>query len=448
MSPMSAMPPEPTSPPDPFSPSHFRTDEACARRLDEADPLASLRDEFHIPSDKNGQPVAYLSGNSLGLQPKAARELIEQELDDWASLAGDAHFDAKTPWYSYHEVFRDRGARLVGANPGEVVMMNSLTVNLHLMMVSFYRPTSERHKILVEYPSFPSDTYAVKSQVAHHGYDPADAIITVTPRDGEHVIREEDIEELLERRGGEIALVMLAGVNFFTGQLIDMARVSRAAKRQGCVVGFDLAHAAGNVPMHLHKWGVDFAVWCSYKYLNAGPGAIGGCFVHESHGADLDFPRFAGWWGNEPDKRFLMHLLPDFVPRAGADGWQISNPPILAMAPLRASLELCDRVGMDALREKSLHLIAYMGFLLDERIGDGVEVITPSDPAARGCQWSLLMRERPKERLAALQQAGVVCDFREPNVIRLAPVPMYNSFHDVWRFVEALAGTSPPAKRT
>lgn len=411
--------------------------ESFARQLDVADPIARYRERFHLPVRADGQPVVYFCGNSLGLQPRATRSIVEQELEAWARLGADAHFDAPAPWYSYHEVFRESGARLVGALPGEVVMMNSLTVNLHLMMVTFYRPTRDRYRILVEHSAFPSDAYAVASQVRHHGFDPADALLVLAPRPGDAVVRTEDIEALLEKRGPEIALAMLGGVHYLTGQVFDMARIAAAAKRQGCVVGLDLAHAAGNVILKLHDWQVDFAVWCSYKYLNAGPGAAAGCFVHEVHGKDKALPRFAGWWGNDPETRFLMP--PEFVPREGADGWQLSNPPILAMAPLRASLALFDEVGMEALRAKSETLTGYLRYLIDGIPGDRFEVITPHEPAARGCQLSIRVRDGAKALSRALAARGVVADFREPDVIRVAPVPLYNSFHEVWRFAQILA---------
>ena len=419
--------------------SEFQPDEAFARQLDAADPLKDYRERFHIPRRPGGEPVIYFCGNSLGLQPKSARGMVEQEMDDWADSAVGAHFKGDSAWYAYHDLFRETGARLVGALPGEVVMMNSLTVNLHFMMVSFYRPTKERYKILIDYPTFPSDTYAIKSQLQHHGYDVRDALVIIKPRDGEYTIRAEDIERTLADEGEQIALVMLAGVNFFTGQLYDMEQVTRLANQHGCTVGFDLAHAAGNVPLQLHDWGVDFAVWCSYKYLNSGPGAIAGCFVHEKHWRDADLPRFAGWWGNDPDKRFLMHLLPDFEPVRGAEGWQISNPPILSAAPLRASLELFDAAGMSALRAKSEKLTGYLQYLLGRLPADRFEVVTPREPERRGCQLSILIHDRPKECHRALLDAGVVCDFREPNIVRVAPVPLYNTFHDAWRFAEALA---------
>lgn len=416
----------------------FQPSEAFARQLDVADPLAAWRGRFHIPVRPDGSEVIYLCGNSLGLQPKAVRRAVEQELDDWARLAVDAHFHGRTPWYSYHEVFRESGARLVGGVPGEVVTMNGLTVNLHLMMATFYRPTADRHAVLMEDCAFPSDTYAVRTQVAWHGFDPQEAVVTPKPRPGEHALRTEDIEAVLEREGRRIALVMMSGVNYYTGQVFDMQRIAAAARRHGCVVGFDLAHAAGNVELALHDWDVDFAAWCTYKYLNCGPGSVAGCFVHERHGRNLELPRLGGWWGNDPATRFLMHLQPRFVPREGADGWQLSNPPILSMAALRASLSIFDEVGMAALREKSRRLTGYLQFLLDRFPSERYEVITPRDPEARGCQLSILAHDRPRELFDRLSAAGVVCDFREPNVIRVAPVPLYNSFLDVWRFARIL----------
>jgi kynureninase len=413
--------------------------EDFARDVDSRDPLAACREKFHLPRRDDGCPVIYLCGNSLGLQPKSAREIVERELDDWARLAVDAHFHGQTPWYSYHEAFRESGARLVGARPGEVVMMNSLTVNLHLMMVSFYRPTPDRRKILVEGPTFPSDLYAVQSQLRHHGYDPDADLVVARPRKGEHSIRTEDLEALLDKQGDRIALVLLSGVNYFSGQLFDIARITTAAKVRGCVVGLDLAHAAGNAVLHLHDWDVDFAVWCSYKYLNAGPGAVGGCFVHERHGDDATLGRFAGWWGNDPATRFEMQTRNRFVPFAGAEGWQLSNPPILAMAPLKASLDIFDAVGMEALREKSLMLTAFLQNLLDRIAGDRVEVITPREPSSRGCQLSLRVPRGARELFGALESEGVVGDFRDPDVIRVAPVPLYNTFHEVWSFASILS---------
>ena len=421
-----------------MSAAAFSPDEAFALGLDAADPLARSRDRFHLPLTPDGEPVVYFCGNSLGLQPKEARAIVEQELEAWARLGVGAHFEAPTPWYSYHEVFRESGARLVGARPGEVVMMNSLTVNLHLMMVSFYRPTRDRYRILVEASAFPSDAYALASHVRHHSLDPTEALVIAAPRPGEAVVRTEDVEALLEKQGPEIALVLLGGVHYLTGQVLDMARIAAAARRQGCAVGFDLAHAVGNIPLRLHDWQVDFAVWCSYKYLNAGPGAVAGCFVHETHGKDAARPRFAGWWGNDPETRFLMQQ--EFVPREGADGWQLSNPPILALAPLRASLAIFDEVGMAALRAKSERLTGYLHDLIDRIPGDRFRVMTPREPAARGCQLSIGVRDaRAVSR--ALAARGVVVDVREPDIVRVAPVPLYNSFHEVWRFARILAAT-------
>jgi kynureninase len=422
--------------------------EAHALELDRADPLRSFGEQFHIPTvPGTDRPVLYFCGNSLGLQPKSARTLVEQEMDDWARLGVDAHFKGATPWYSYHEVFRDCGARLVGArlpssssSVNEVVMMNSLTVNLHLMMVSFFQPTQSRFKILMDAPAFPSDMYAIETHVRSRGLDPSSAVIVAAPREGEHTLRTEDIEAILEREGSSIALVLLAGVNFFTGQAMDMHRITAAAKRHGCMVGWDLAHAAGNLQMHLHDWDVDFAVWCSYKYLNAGPGSIAGCFVHERHGRNVDLVRYAGWWGNDPATRFKMHLIPKFIPQPGAEGWQVSNPPILSAAPLRASLELFDRATMSQLRAKSLKLTGFLRSLLELMLPEGLKIITPIEEDAHGCQLSILVSDEPHKRFKALEEAGVVCDFREPNVIRIAPVPLYNTFHECWRFAHTLAG--------
>ncbi len=416
----------------------FQPDEAFAQQMDGEDPLRGYRDRFLTPRRPDGRPVVYFAGNSLGLQPKSVRSLIDQELKDWAELGVEAHFSGSTPWYSYHEVFRESGARLVGAKPCEVVMMNSLTVNLHLMMVSFYRPTAARYKILIEDPCFPSDRYAIQTQLQFHGYDPAEALVVVKPRGGEHVVRTAEYEEALSRDGDRIALVMLGGVNFVTGQVLDMPRIASAAKRAGCIVGFDLAHAAGNIPLKLHDWDVDFAVWCNYKYLNSGPGAVGGCFVHERHGNSLDLSRFGGWWGNDPATRFQMQRQSEWVPRAGADGWQISNPPILAMAPLRASLAIFDEAGMGTLRTKSEKLTGYLEFLLDRIASPRFEIITPRDVAQRGCQLSLLVHGRPAEILKRLHEEGAVCDFREPNIIRVAPAPLYNTFHDAWAFADVM----------
>lgn len=416
----------------------FEASEAFARGLDEKDPLHGYRDRFCIPTGPDGKPSIYFCGNSLGLMPKAAQDAVQQELDDWAKLGVDAHFEGRSPWYSYHEQFRESGARLVGAKPGEVVMMNSLTVNLHLMLATFYRPTRSRYKILIDFPCFPSDIYAVKSQTAMHRFDPNDAVVMAKPREGEHCIHTGDIESLLEDHGDVIALVLLAGVNFFTGQHYDIRRIVSFAQREGCIVGLDLAHAAGNVPLALHDWGVDFAVWCNYKYLNCGPGAVAGCFVNEKHAKNTSLPRLAGWWGNDPATRFRMHLQPNFEPVTTAEAWQLSNPPIFSMAPLQASLAIFDEAGMPALRAKSELLTGYLMYLIEQMPSDRYEIITPKDPSAHGCQLSILVNEDPKGLFKKLEAAGIKGDFREPNVIRVAPVPLYNTFHEVWRFAQIL----------
>jgi kynureninase len=418
----------------------FAADESFAKQLDADDRLRYFRKQFQLPLAKDGKPLIYFAGNSLGLMPKTARAIVEKELENWANFGVDAHHAAGTPWYTYHEALREPTARLVGAKPIEVICMNSLTVNLHLMMATFYRPTKSRFKVLMEDPAFPSDTYAIKTQIVHHGLNPGDALILARPRKAEFTIRNEDILDSIEKNADQLAVVMLAGVNFFTGQFFDIERITSAAQAHGIVVGFDLAHAAGNVPLTLHDWNVDFAVWCSYKYLNAGPGAVAGAFVHERHATNTKLPRLAGWFGNDPNTRFRMHLEPEFVPVASADGWQISNPPILSMAPLRASLAIFDSAGgIESLRQKSGKLTSYLEFLITEIGSKKFTVITPREPEARGCQLSILAHEHPKELLKELESADVKCDFREPNVIRVAPTPLYNTFHEVRRFAEILA---------
>src|SRR5947208_6630620 len=418
----------------------FSAEEQFALQLDSEDPLRHFRQKFHLPLGKDDRPLIYFAGNSLGLMPKAARAIVEEELDNWARLGVDAHHATGTPWYTYHEALREPTARLVGANALEVIYMNSLTVILHLMMATFYRPTKSRFKILMEEPAFPSDTYAIKTQIVHHGLDPKDALILARPRKNEFIIRTEDIVDLIQKHADQLAVVVLAGVNFFTGQLFDVERITAAAQAYGVVVGFDLAHAIGNVPLSLHDWNVDFAVWCSYKYLNAGPGAVAGAFVHQRHATNRKLPRLAGWFGNDPNTRFRLHLEPEFVPVSSADGWQISNPPIFAMAPLRASLAPFEEAGMEALRQKSIKLTSYLQFLLEKGdSGSLFNVITQREANARGCQLSILAHEHPKELLKEVETAGVKCDFREPNVIRVAPTPLYNTFHEVWRFGRILA---------
>jgi len=411
----------------------------AAADLDEADELRHFRERFLIPRAADGSESIYFTGNSLGLQPKSTRSYIEAELDDWARLAVEGHLHAAHPWLPYHEFLTEKMARVVGAEPIETVVMNSLTVNLHLMLVSFYRPVGERRKIIIEKGAFPSDRYAVESQMKFHGQRPNDGgLIELEPRDGETTLRTTDIVEAIERTGDELALVLLGGVNYYTGQAFDMEAITLAGHRVGAVVGFDLAHAAGNLELRLHDWDVDFAVWCSYKYLNAGPGGIAGVFVHERHARDFTLPRFAGWWGHDKETRFLMG--PDFVPLAGAEGWQISNPPIFQMAALRASLDIFDEAGMDRLRKKSERLTGYLESLLGEIENERIYVITPSTPADRGCQLSIRVKDADKRLFDAITERGVVADWREPDVIRVAPVPLYNSFADVSRFVEILKG--------
>ena len=415
--------------------------ERQALDLDAADPLPSRRAEFCVPpfGVAKGE-AAYLAGNSLGLQPKSLRATIESELDDWARLGVEGHTHASRPWLPYHELLREPAASLVGALPREVVVMNSLTVNLHLLMVSFYRPTPARHAIVIEDSAFPSDSYAVRSQAAFHGYDPDEAVIRLPPRPGEAALRTEDVLSFLAEEGERVALVLLGAVNYFTGELFDMDAITAAGQAAGAVVGWDLAHAAGNVPLRLHEAGADWAAWCSYKYLNAGPGSLAGVFVHERHLADRSLPKFAGWWSTDQRTRFEM--APTVTPVDTADSWQVSNPPILAMAPVLVSLEMFGQTGMDALRAKSLRLTAYLESLLDGVCAiRPATVITPRDPARRGAQLSVRIAGRdvgPVTRRLR-QEFGVYTDARRPDVIRLAPAPMYNTFHDCWRAATALA---------
>jgi len=414
--------------------ARFRVGEEFALAMDASDPLSPFRDRFFIPQTHQGEDCIYLCGHSLGLQPKSTKSYIEQELKDWAQLGVEGHFHAKHPWMPYHRLLTGQTAALVGAEPEEVVVMNSLTVNLHLMMVSFYRPTSERHKIVVERGAFPSDQYAVKSQIQFHGFDPAFSLIELTPREGEWCLRDEDIEAVIDREGRSIALILLGGVNYATGQLFDMAEITKAGHRMGCVVGFDLAHAAGNVPLHLHDWAPDFAVWCSYKYLNGGPGCVAGCFVHAVHAKQSDTPRFAGWWGHDEKTRFQMR--PDFHAMAGAEGWQLSNPPIIALAPLRASMEIFAEATIPRLREKSTALTSYMEFLLKAGNPTGFSIVTPAEEGRRGAQLSIRIMKRGRELCDRLTAEGIVGDWREPDIYRVAPVPLYNSFRDVYRFAQ------------
>ena len=408
-----------------------------ARALDEADELRAFRQQFHFPKGKGGEPIVYLCGNSLGLQPKGVRQSIEAELRDWADLGVEGHFEGENPWYDYHTFLCEPMARVVGAKPHEVVVMNALTVNLHLLMVSFYRPTQRRYKIVIEKGAFPSDQYLVDSQAAFHGFDPAEAVVELEPRAGESWLRTEDVTQWLDTHGHEVALVLFGGVNYYSGEAMEIGAITKAGHRNGCVVGFDCAHAAGNLLLRLHDDGPDFAAWCTYKYLNAGPGGVAGVFVHERHADSPDLPRFAGWWGNDPGSRFEMQRT--FVPQYGAAGWQLSNAPVLSMAALKASLELFDAAGMDRVREKSEQLTSYMLGLIDTIPSERFEIITPRALHRRGSQLSIRTLKSPEALFEALTEAGVVCDFRRPDVIRVAPAPLYNSFEDVWRFCAILA---------
>jgi len=411
----------------------FQRREQFAAAMDAHDPLAHFRQCFFIPQTTGGEECIYLCGHSLGLQPKTAASYIDQELQDWARLGVEGHFHAKHPWVPYHRLLAEQTAQLAGAEPGEVVLMNSLTVNLHLMMASFYRPTAARNKILMEAGAFPSDQYAVKSQIRFHALDPASCLLEISPRQGEFCLREEDIESVIERQGESIALILLAGVNYATGQVFDMEAVTRAGHRRGCLVGFDLAHAIGNIPLRMHDWGADFAVWCSYKYLNGGPGCVAGCFVHDRYAKAWDLPRWAGWWGHDEKIRFLMGS--DFHPMPGAEGWQLSNPPILALAPLRASMELFSAAGMERLRAKSISLTGYLDSLLRQG-APGFSIITPTEEKQRGAQVSIRLTQPGRDLCDRLAHRGVIGDWREPDIFRVAPVPLYNSYQDVCRFVE------------
>ncbi len=417
-----------------MSDTRFQNGEAFAVDMDRRDPLAHFRERFYFPKSKDGADCIYLCGHSLGLQPKTAASFIEQELHDWAQLGVEGHFHATNPWMPYHRQLAQRTAALVGAETIEVVVMNSLTVNLHLMMASFYRPTAQRHKILVEYGAFPSDQYAVQSQIRFHGLNPASSLLELRPRDGESCLRREDIDSLIDREGDAIALILLGGVNYATGQVFDLEQITQAGHRKGCVVGFDLAHAAGNVPLRLHDWGPDFAVWCSYKYLNGGPGCVAGCFVHERYAHAHTGPRFAGWWGHDEESRFRMG--PEFRPMAGAEGWQLSNPPILALAPLRASMDIFAEAGMERLRAKSVLLTAYMRFLLEKSPSEKFSIVTPRDESQRGAQLSIRLPGQGREFCDRLSAAGVIGDWRKPDTFRVAAVPLYNSFQDVFGFVQ------------
>jgi len=419
---------------------NYRNDLSFAQECDKNDPLKAFRNKFIFPQH-NGHDVYYFTGNSLGLQPKTARDFINQELDDWGKFGVEGHFLAKKPWFSYHEILTQQSAKLVGAKPIEVVCMNQLTVNLHLLMVSFYRPTKTRYKIICETKAFPSDQYALETQVKFHGFDPEDAIIEACPREGEYTIRTEDILALIEKNKDSLTLIMFGGVNYYTGQLFEIEKITASAKKAGAIAGWDLAHAAGNVELKLHDWNVDFAAWCSYKYLNSGPGSVAGVFVHESH-ADSGLVRFAGWWGHDKAVRFKMEK--GFKPIKGAEGWQLSNAPVFAMAAHKASLDIFEEAGLKNLAEKSLLLTGYLEFIIQKINKEAgkklLEIITPSDTSQRGAQLSIIAHGQGKSLFEKLLKAGVISDWREPNVIRVAPVPLYNSYEDVFQFGKILKG--------
>ncbi|WP_345165226.1 kynureninase [Algibacter aquimarinus] len=407
-----------------------------ALEQDQKDELKEHRNQFHIPKDKMGNEWIYMTGNSLGLQPKQTKLYINQELEDWANLGVEGHLEAKNPWLAYHEFLTESMAKVVGAKPIEVIVMNTLTANLHFMMVSFYKPTKARYKILIESDAFPSDKYAVESQLRHHGYDDKEGLILWKPRENEELLNYEDLETILEEQGDEIALIMIGGVNYYTGQFFDLKRITKLGHKYGCTVGFDCAHGAGNVALNLHDSGADFAVWCTYKYLNSGPGSLAGCFVHEKHAYRKDLNRFTGWWSHNKKTRFNMRGEFDQLP--GAEGWQLSNPPILSMAAIKASLDMFNSVGMEKLLVKSKKLTGYFEFLLKQLGENTIRIITPSKPEERGCQLSIQVKSADKTLHNKLTEIGIISDWREPDVIRCAPVPLYNSFEDVYKLVEKL----------
>ena len=409
---------------------------AYAKQLDREDPLSYLRKEFHIPRDKNGKEWLYFTGNSLGLQPKTTSKYIKQELDDWANFGVEGHFEAKNPWLSYHELLTDKMAKIVGAKPVEVVVMNTLTTNLHLLMVSFYQPTKTKYKIIIESDAFPSDRYAVQSQLSFHGFDPDEALIEWKPKEGKELLELEDLKSILDVHGDEVALLLIGGVNYYTGQYLDIKKITELGHEKDCMVGIDLAHGAGNIQPNLHDSGVDFAAWCTYKYLNSGPGSLSGLFVHEKHAQRKDLPRFAGWWNHNKETRFNMRQPFDVM--EGAEGWQLSNPPILSMAAIKASLDIFEKVGMDALLKKSKQLTGFFEYLIHQIASDTIKIITPAHPNERGCQLSLQVKNADKNLHRKLTENNIITDWREPDVIRCAPVPMYTSFEDVYCMVKTL----------
>ena len=411
---------------------NYKKTKEFAQILDNDDPLASYQSQFHFPYQRDGNKHIYLCGNSLGLQSKKTSDFVNQELEDWKTLGVEGHFHARNPWLPYHEFLSESYSKIIGAKATEVIAMNTLSVNLHLMLVSFYRPSKKRLKIIIEDDAFPSDIYAVESHISHHGLDPDKVLIKLKPRKGETALRTGDITKYIKENSSEIALIMLGGVNYYTGQVFDMQKITKVAKENKIIVGFDLAHAAGNIKLALHEWGVDFAVWCSYKYLNSGPGSVGGVFIHEKH-HEKSIPRFAGWWGHDKGSRFKM---PDkFIPINTAEGWQLSNPPILSLAAVRASLSLFDEVGMENLIDKSKKLTSYLVFLMENLSSNRISIITPEE---RGCQISIRVLNGNKQLFDEITTRGVIADWREPDVIRVAPVPLYNSYMDVFNFYKIL----------
>ena len=403
-----------------------------ALELDKNDPLLSYQEKFHFPLQENGEKHIYLCGNSLGLQSKNTESFVIQELDDWKKLGVEGHFRARKPWLPYHEFLSESYSKIIGSKESEVVAMNTLSVNLHLMLVSFYRPETLRNKIIIEGDAFPSDIYAVESHIRHHGLDPSESLIKLRPREGEVTIRLEDVKSVIQQNADSVSLIMLGGVNYYTGQVFEMKEITEEAHKHNILVGFDLAHAVGNIPLSLHDWNVDFAVWCSYKYLNSGPGSVAGVFIHEKHHSQ-DLERFAGWWGHDKESRFKM---PDeFAPIKTAEGWQLSNPPILSLAAVRAALSIFDEVGMSSLVTKSKKLTSYLVFLLHQISTDRINIITPEQ---RGCQISISVKNGNKDLFDEITKKGVIADWREPDVIRVAPVPLYNSFLDVYNFYKVL----------
>ena len=407
-----------------------------AKQLDQEDPISYLRNQFHIPRDKHGKEWLYFTGNSLGLQPKITSKYIEQELDDWANFGVEGHFEAKNPWLSYHELLTDTMAKVVGAKPIEVVVMNTLTTNLHLLMVSFYQPSKTKYKIIIESDAFPSDRYAVQSQLSFHGFDPEEALIEWKPKEGKELLELEDLKSILDSQGDEVALLLIGGVNYYTGQYLDIKKIAELGHAKKCMVGIDLAHGAGNIQPNLHDSSIDFAAWCTYKYLNSGPGSLSGLFVHEKHAQRKDLPRFAGWWNHNKETRFNMRQPFDVM--EGAEGWQLSNPPILSMAAIKASLDIFEKVGMDALVKKSKKLTGFFEYLVNEIASDTIKIITPTNPNERGCQLSLQVKNADKNLHKKLTENNIITDWREPDVIRCAPVPMYTSFEDVYHMVTIL----------